>query len=930
MFGHFGFFLYICPKIDWLTLLNNIAYMMKKLSLFLLMLLLTHSLKAAVVEIEGVYYNLVTKGKVAEVTAGTSAYTGVITIPGTVDYEGVTYDVTAISDNAFANCVGVTDVTIGDKVTSIGEYAFSRCTGLTSLVIGSGVKTIGQYAFFECTSLSSLTIPDNVTTMGSSVLSGCTALTSVDLSANLTGIGVYAFYNCESLSSITIPASVTTIGEKAFSGCKELSSLVIPSSVTEINNSAFERCSGLTSVTIPGSITTCGNGIFHECTGLTSVTLPDTWTIIPNSTFKACTGLTSFVIPSGITEIGGSAFEGCSSLTSITIPSNVKTISGAAFTECDGLMTVLMEDGVETIGNDAFRKCGNLKELILPKTLTSIGYQSFFDCTSLTTVNIPENVTKIGDYAFRNCSALSALTLGESVSEIGNYAFENCSNITELVVPGSVSVLSSSAFRNCSSLSSLTISEGVTKIMNNAFQNCSSLKEVNVPNSVISIESGAFMECTKLVSVNIGSGIKTISSLAFSACEDLEKVCCLSTAVPYTFNDAFKDSYVNYATLYVRGGCKSVFQENEVWNQFMAIFEVEPIKIGSKGLSTFTNFFNLDFTSNDDVKAYVATGYDYDNNTIWLTRVKDAPSTTALLLKGPSNAKCEIPVQEASGSYFVNMFKGNNTSETMTIDETDGEMTNYYLKNGEYLSVSTSANIDAGKSYLQIPTTPPAAKLGTTQTLTMNPYGFATCCSSQDLDFSDVDGLKAYAATGYDDATGVIWLTRVKRVSAGTPLLLIGDADGSYLVPSEEVHSYYANMLKGNTGSSTITINPTDGDMTNYYLKGNELLKVNGSADIRVGKAYLQIPSKHVTRAGESWTMPEVLTFRLIDDPESFSVPSFLLGSLNGEDDGTTGISKVIVTPNEEFDGFYNLNGQRVDNPGRGIYIKNSRKVIFK
>ena len=101
------------------------------------MLLLTHSLKAAVVEIEGVYYNLVTKGKVAEVTAGTNAYTGVITIPGTVDYEGVTYDVTAISDNAFANYVGVTDVTIGDKVTSIGEYAFSRCTGLTSLVIGS-------------------------------------------------------------------------------------------------------------------------------------------------------------------------------------------------------------------------------------------------------------------------------------------------------------------------------------------------------------------------------------------------------------------------------------------------------------------------------------------------------------------------------------------------------------------------------------------------------------------------------------------------------------------------------------------------------------------------------------------------------------------------------------------------------------------------
>ena len=179
-------------------------------------------------------------------------------------------------------------------------------------------------------------------------------------------------------------------------------------------------------------------------------------------------------------------------------------------------------------------------------------------------------------------------------------------------------------------------------------------------------------------------------------------------------------------------------------------------------------------------------------------------------------------------------------------------MTNYYLKDGQFLSVNGSATIKNGKSYLQIPTTAPKAKAGSKQKLTTNDYGFASYCGSQDLDFTDVEGLKAYAATGYDDATGTIWLTRVMRVSAGTPLLLKGAAKGSYTVPSFAVSSYYANMLKGNLSGSTITIFTTDGDMTNYFLKGNQLLKASsGGNPIVNGKAYMQIPSKHVTRSME-------------------------------------------------------------------------------
>jgi hypothetical protein len=215
--------------------------------------------------------------------------------------------------------------------------------------------------------------------------------------------------------------------------------------------------------------------------------------------------------------------------------------------------------------------------------------------------------------------------------------------------------------------------------------------------------------------------------------------------------------------------------------------------------------------------------------------------------------------------------------------------------------------------------------------MTMNDYGFASYCGSQDLDFTDVEGLKAYAATGYDDATGTIWLTRVMRVSAGTPLLLKGAASSSgvkasYTVPSFAISSYYANMLKGNTGSKDLTINPTDGKMTNYYLRGNQLLKVSGSASIKPGKAYMQIPTKAVTRgiADEQ----HVQVYEILDEPEVISMKVGTRG-IEGAGEDTTGISEDLVT-DQEPDAYYDLQGQRVENPGKGIYIKNGQKVIIK
>ena len=103
---------------------------MKRHLLLLLLPLLVLCAKADPVEIDGIYYNLVTKAKIAEVaktpndTYYISNYSGNVVIPKTVTYEGVKYDVTSIGALAFANCQSLTSVTIPNSITTICNNAF--------------------------------------------------------------------------------------------------------------------------------------------------------------------------------------------------------------------------------------------------------------------------------------------------------------------------------------------------------------------------------------------------------------------------------------------------------------------------------------------------------------------------------------------------------------------------------------------------------------------------------------------------------------------------------------------------------------------------------------------------------------------------------------------------------------------------------------
>ena len=292
-----------------------------KRTIFLMLAVLLSALSASAYafKVDGIAYNKNGDGKSVYVAYG-GDYTGPVTIPERVTYDGATYSVTTIGDYAFSDCTGLTSVTIPSSVNSIGEEAFRGCTGLTSVTIPTSVTEIGWSAFEGCTALTSVTF--NATNCKSpdrtyeAWFQDC-PLTSLVIGNDVKSIPSCLAYYQTRLTTVTIPNSVISIGWYAFVGCTGLTSVTIPNSVTEIGYSAFYGCTGLTSVTIPNSITKIRDDTFKGCTGLTSITIPNSVTEIGWSAFKGCTGLTSVTIPNSVTEIGDMAFEGCTGLKKI-------------------------------------------------------------------------------------------------------------------------------------------------------------------------------------------------------------------------------------------------------------------------------------------------------------------------------------------------------------------------------------------------------------------------------------------------------------------------------------------------------------------------------------------------------------------------------------------------------------------------------------
>ncbi|SFW26109.1 Leucine rich repeat-containing protein, partial [Prevotellaceae bacterium HUN156] len=462
----------------------------------LLSLMLLPLVASAQVNIGGIYYELNSESKTAEVVSmSTGKYTGDIVIPMLVSCDNIQYSVTSIGESAFKYCSGLTSVTIGNSVTSIGYSAFYGCSGLTSVTIPNSVTSIGDSAFRGCSGLTSVIIPNSVTSIGDRAFSGCSGLTSVTslnpipptIDSNTfnpyTAVlivlkGCKAAYqaanywrkftNIEEISENTVviddvwyelnseskTAEVVSTPLGEYTGDIVIPMLVnyenIQYSVTSIGDEAFLGCSRLTSVTIGNSVTSIGEDAFLGCYGLTSISVEngntvydsrnDCKAIIETESNTLILGCANTIIPNSVTSIGEGAFSDCSGLTSVTIPNSVTSIGNGAFSYCSGLTSITIPNSVTSIGRYAFRNCSGLTSITIGNSVTGIGDHAFLGCsclTSITSLNpIPPTIDTSTFYYYLYYTAVLNVPIGSKAAYQADYYWWYFTNIEEIDVAG--------------------------------------------------------------------------------------------------------------------------------------------------------------------------------------------------------------------------------------------------------------------------------------------------------------------------------------------------------------------------------------------------------------------------------------------------------------------------------------------------------------
>lgn len=332
----------------------------------------------------------------ATVTAYNGAQTE-LTVPDTLGG----HPVTAIGDEAFAECENLTSITLGQYVTSIGEKAFSSCKALKTIDIPESVTSIGEYAFSDCNSLENVEIPNGV-----------------------TAINMRVFENCKSLKNVEIPNGVVSIGSCAFTGCNALENVVIPNSVTSMGGGVFYDCANLKSAALPNNIKSISNELFYCCPALESISIPESVTSIGHYSFCG-TGLKSINIPKNVSSIGYYAFAGSELITNITVSNE-----NPAFCSVDG---VLFNKNKTTLVSYPSGKAG---AYTIPDSVTNIAYCAFTCATKLTSVIVPNGVQEIGFDTFAWCGALESATLPNTIKTIAEGGFRYCTSLKDVYFSG--------------------------------------------------------------------------------------------------------------------------------------------------------------------------------------------------------------------------------------------------------------------------------------------------------------------------------------------------------------------------------------------------------------------------------------------------------------------------------------------------------------
>ena len=184
------------------------------------------------------------------------------------------------------------------------------------------------------------------------------------------------------------------------------------------------------------------------------------------------------------------------------------------------------------------------------------------------------------------------------------------------------------------------------------------------------------------------------------------------------------------------------------------------------------------------------------------------------------------------------------------------------------------------------------------QSVSISDAKYATCITNRNLDFTGTD-VTAYTVSAVGETT--ITLAKAEKVAAGQAVIVSAAAGGTYEIPttSEEL-SEGINLMTYSAEETPVT----EGG---YYVVANGdngvgFYPVNAGTAIPAGKGFIKV------------------------EGEASNAKAFLGFGFDGE---TTGINEV-KTAGSKTGEIYNLNGQRVAAPAKGLYIMNGKKVVIK
>ena len=351
------------------------------------------------------------------------------------------------------------------------------------------------------------------------------------------------------------------------------------------------------------------------------------------------------------------------------------------------------------------------------------------------------------------------------------------------------------------------------------------------------------------------------------------------------------------------------YEESSVEKTTTYDITVNPVPPVVLTLDFATNILGLPVGSSN--KKTESTGYTYGGYTYTLAAADGFYygefSAYNCLFMGQSGSTLTFPAfpfkvkmikvygtSGASGSVKQNIFVGDDPISTETTGAKD--VTNVYRIPSAYqaagtvyvLKVTSSANTQISKIEI----------LGDGEAVAVSAVGLATFASDNKLDFTNVPDLEAYIAK---EAAGVITLEQVNKVDAGTGVLL--------------------RALNGTTAFGVpVTTADADDATGNKFVRGND-----AAVDTSEGGNYNWILSKkgevigfyhangNTVASNRAYLQTTTASARILLDFDNVDV---------------TAIENVEV---QKVDGqYFNLAGQRVANPTKGLYIVNGKKVVIK